>query len=162
MKGKTVLMQTYLGVKLIQARPMTRGHYNAYRGWDVPADENPNDIGYLVEYMDGGKSNHPSHDGYISWSPKDVFERAYRSTTGLTFGLAVEAAKGGAPVTRAGWNGKGMYVTLVRSESYDIMGHDLVGTLPLRDFLVMKTADDQIVPWVASQTDILAEDWEVV
>lgn len=67
----------YEGTKRVYARPMTRAEYNAYRGWEVPADENPNDEGYLVEYVDGGKSNHPDHAGYISWSPKEVFERAY-------------------------------------------------------------------------------------
>lgn len=157
-----MLMNTYLGVKLIQAAPMRRGEYNTYRGWVVPADENPDDEGYLVEYLDGGKSNHPGHTGYISWSPADVFHRAYRQTHGLSFGLAVEAMKEGQRVARAGWNGKGMYVAFVHRDSYDIMGGDTLGTLPLRDFLAMKTADDQIVPWVASQTDILAEDWEVL
>lgn len=70
--------QLYEGTKRVRARPMTRGDYNAYRGWQVPTDENPADEGYLVEYEDGGKSNHPDHKGYISWSPKDVFERAYK------------------------------------------------------------------------------------
>jgi hypothetical protein len=67
----------YTGTKTVLARPMTRGDYNAYRGWEVPADENPADEGYLVEYVDGGKANHPAHAGYISWSPADVFARAY-------------------------------------------------------------------------------------
>lgn len=70
--------KTYEGTKRVHARPMNRGEYNAYRGWEVPADENPADDGYLVEYLDGGKSNHPNHAGYISWSPKDVFERSYK------------------------------------------------------------------------------------
>ncbi len=70
-------MQHYVGTKIIKATPMTRGDYNVYRGWDIPADENPEDTGYLVEYIDGGQSNHPKHDGYISWSPSAVFEGAY-------------------------------------------------------------------------------------
>ena len=70
--------KTYIGTKKILATPMNRKEYNDYRGWEVPEDENPDDEGYLVEYVDGGKSNHPDHAGYISWSPKDVFERAYR------------------------------------------------------------------------------------
>lgn len=71
-------MKKYIGTKLINAKPMTRQEYNDLRGWAVPSDENPNDEGYLVEYVDGGKANHPDFEGYISWSPKDVFERAYR------------------------------------------------------------------------------------
>lgn len=68
----------YEGTKRLYAQPMTRGEYNAYRGWAIPADENPFDDGYLVEYVDGGKPNDPRHPGYISWSPRDVFERTYK------------------------------------------------------------------------------------
>ena len=57
---------------------MNRKEYNDYRGWTVPDDENPEDEGYLVEYVDSPNSNHPNHKGYISWSPKDVFERSHR------------------------------------------------------------------------------------
>lgn len=71
-------MKTYIGTKTVKAKPMTRGEYNAYRGWAMPADENGTDAGYLVEYIDGGKANDSRHAGYISWSPGDVFERAYR------------------------------------------------------------------------------------
>ena len=74
----TTATKTYEGTKRVHAHPMNRGEYNAYRGWEVPADENPADDGYLVEYLDGGKSNHAAHAGYISWSPKDVFERSYK------------------------------------------------------------------------------------
>ena len=74
----TTETKTYEGTKRVHARPKNRGDYNTYRGWEVPADENPADDGYLVEYLDGGKSNHAAHAGYISWSPKDVFERSYK------------------------------------------------------------------------------------
>ena len=57
---------------------MTRGEYNEYRGWATPEGEDPQDAGYLVEYQDGGKANDSRHTGYISWSPKDVFERSYQ------------------------------------------------------------------------------------
>jgi len=70
-------MQHYVGTKIIKAMPMTRGDYNVYRGWDIPADENPEDAGYLVEYTDGGQPNHAEHAGYISWTPAAVFEGAY-------------------------------------------------------------------------------------
>ena len=71
-------MEQFIGVKRLNAKPMTRGNYNILRGWTVPADENPDDDGYLVEYLDGGKANVDGFTGYVSWSPKDVFERAYR------------------------------------------------------------------------------------
>lgn len=69
----------YEGTKRLLAMPMTRGAYNQYRGWETPEDENPKDEGYFVEYQDGGKPNCPRHVGYISWSPKDVFERSYKA-----------------------------------------------------------------------------------
>ena len=68
----------YEGTKRLTAQPMTRGGYNAYRGWETPAGEDPADAGYLVEYQDGGKANDSRHAGYISWSPADVFERTYK------------------------------------------------------------------------------------
>ena len=74
--------QLYEGTKRLTAQPMTRGDYNAYRGWQCPADENPADAGYLVEYQDGGKTNDARHAGYISWSPADVFERSYKLVPG--------------------------------------------------------------------------------
>lgn len=70
--------KTYIGTKVVHARPMTRGQYNAERGWLVPADENPDDLGYLVQYADGQETNVPGYAGYVSWSPRDVFERSYR------------------------------------------------------------------------------------
>lgn len=71
-------MKKYIGTKELKAARMTLGAYNEYRGWKLPEDEDPNAEGYLVEYMDGGKPNDERHEGYISWSPKDVFEKAYK------------------------------------------------------------------------------------
>ncbi len=73
-------MNSYIGVKSIKAKAMTLGEYNVYRGWDMPENENPAAEGFLVEYEQDPKSpnkNHPDHEGYISWSPKVVFEKAY-------------------------------------------------------------------------------------
>lgn len=70
-------MNKYLGTKEVLAKPMNRQEYNDYRGWSLPENENGSDEGYLVEYVDGGQSNDSRHAGYISWSPADVFHRAY-------------------------------------------------------------------------------------
>lgn len=70
-------MKKYEGKKQILATPMSRLEYNEYRGWQLPENENGEDEGFLVEYIDGGEANHPDHAGYISWSPKVVFEYAY-------------------------------------------------------------------------------------
>lgn len=167
-------MSLFIGVKLIKAQAMTRAEYNSYRGWPLPEDEDGCDEGYLVEYMDGGKSNMPGREGYVSWSPKDVFERSYRPTSGMTFGLAIEAMKNGAKVARTGWNGKGMFISLSpgtkdlpaanfwnpHNRDFAIDNGGVADVLPC---FTMKTADDKILMgWLASQTDMLAEDWQII
>ena len=71
-------MRAYIGTKAVYAKPMSRDDYNTLRGWPTPADENGADAGYLVEYADGQRSNVAGFAGYVSWSPADVFEGAYR------------------------------------------------------------------------------------
>ena len=71
-------MKKYVGTKKLKAIPMNKEEYYQYRQWEVPLNENPKEEGYLVEYLDGGKPNDERHLGYISWSPKDVFEKTYK------------------------------------------------------------------------------------
>ena len=169
-------MKQYIGTKIINASPMTRQDYNNLRGWAVPDDENPLDDGYLVEYTDGGTPNVAGFAGYVSWSPKAQFEGAYRKTSGLTFGLAIEALKKGCKVARAGWNGKGMWLSL----SGPLHGREIAfenfwsgnnseyarengGSATVLPCITMKTATGEILMgWLASQTDMLAEDWQIV
>ena len=144
-------MERYIGVKVIAAEPMTLGAYNQFKGWTIPEDEDPNTEGFLVEYA----------DNYISWSPKPAFEESYKRTDCLTFGLAIEALKKGFRVARQGWNGKGMWLSFVSAEGYTV-GGARSGSHSVLPWIGMKTADDKFVPWLASQTDVLAEDWAVV
>lgn len=160
-------MQLYIGVKLINAVPMTRLEYTQFRGWALPEDENGDD-GFLVEYLDGGQANTEQYAGYVSWSPADVFERAYRKSDGITFGLAIEALKLGLRVARNGWNGKGMFLYYVPEGAYpartgvakEYFGEDAL--VPYGAYIAMKTAQGNVVPWLASQTDLLADDWEIL
>ena len=162
----TTQTQAYIGTKQVCGAPMNRLEYNQLRGWTVPADENPDDEGYLVEYLDGGAPNHKDFAGYISWSPKKQFEDAYRPTSGLTFGLALEALKLGKRVSREGWNGKGMWLVLIQQASWHVnpvVNKEMKGfSLDALSWIGMKTADEGFVPWLASQTDVLAEDWVIV
>lgn len=68
----------------------------------------------------------------------------------MTFGQAIEALKAGKTVQRAGWNGKGMWLGLQVPDEHSKMG------LP---YIFMSTVDGKLVPWLASQTDMLSEDW---
>ena len=157
-------MNQYIGTKLINATPMNRQQYNDYRGWQLPADECGDDDGFLVEYVDGGKSNDSRHAGYISWSPKEVFERAYQPTDGMSFGMAIEALKRCHKVARKGWNGKGMFLFLIDGGwdgTTDGAGEE-INDLNRCPFICMKTAGNELIPWLASQSDVLSSDWMIV
>lgn len=161
-------MHEYIGTKVLLAMAMTRAAYVAYRGWPLPDNENGDDLGYLVEYTDGGKPNDPRHEGYISWSPAEQFERAYRSIQQLPFGHAVEALKLGHKVARTGWNGKGMFVYLVPANRYPAatdaakshFGAD--GMVPYNAYMALVGADGRVSTWAPSGSDALAEDWVIV
>lgn len=161
-------MSKYIGTKLINAYPMNRLDYNKFRGWELLEDEDGSDEGFLVEYLDGGKANTEQYVGYVSWSPKDVFERSYCQVNSMSFGLAIEAMRKGCRVAREGWNGKNMYIYLVDGSTFEVNRaplnkHLSEGTeVTYRPHIDMKTVDDEFVPWVASQSDMLAEDWLVV
>jgi hypothetical protein len=111
-------------------------------------------MGYGVKYA----------DGYTSWSPQAAFEEAYRTSEpglpqALTFGDALHYLKLGEKVARSGWNGKGLWLELQIPDANSKM------TLP---YIFMSYPVDAQntpgarVPWLASQTDILTEDWEIV
>lgn len=157
----------HIGTKLVKLTPMNRGEYNAYRGWLVPADECPDDEGYLVEYNDGGTPNHPAHAGYISWSPKAQADAAYRPTDGMPFGMAMEAIKQGLRVARKGWNGAGMFVYYVPAASYPAQSKaakEYFGDgamVPYRAYMALRTADGSVAAWAPSGSDALADDWYI-
>lgn len=154
-------MKQYIGSKIVNAVPEYRchrpGHLFQYVsvGDIVPAGWDAED-GYRIEY----------EDGYKSWCPKEVFEAAYRETTGMSFGLALEAVKKGLRVARAGWNGKGMYVFLANGVEFfteaDISEFD-DQDVEVSDLLVLRTAQETFQPgWLATQSDMLADDWYIV
>ncbi len=150
---------------------MTLGAYNLKRGWQIPENENPEREGFFIEYP----------DGYISWSPKEVFEEAYRETNkGLTFGHAIEALKKGLKVSREGWNGKGMFIFMQIPAIIDGSIIPKMQSLPnsvkeqfqkrfdldpanaqikYKNQLAMVYPDNTIYGWVASPSDVLEEDW---
>ena len=134
----------------------------------MPAYENPNDEGYLVEQVNS-KKNHPNFDGYISWSPKNVFEATYQNISeGFDFGSAIRFLKQGKRVARKGWNGKGMFIFLVKESNFVVNREPLLSIwgegveVDYCPHVDMKTADGKIVPWLASQTDVLSSDWVLV
>ena len=86
----------------------------------------------------------------------------------MDFSEALAACKAGSKIARTGWNGKGMFIYLVPGSRFEVNRPPLLGIYPegtIIDYLPhldMKTADGSCVPWLASQTDLLASDWEAV
>jgi len=86
----------------------------------------------------------------------------------MDFSSALLALKAGKRVARAGWNGKGMFIFLVPGSVFQVSRPPLLGIYPegttvrYHAHVDMKTADGTVVPWLASQTDLLAEDWETL
>ena len=165
-------MKKYIGTKIIEAKPGTMAEAQALKG-GMPIKQakamfrNSGTVdkdGYVVQY----------EDGYVSWSPKEAFENAYRQCDNMTFGLALEALKKGYKVARKGWNGDFMFIyiqdesrcyteDLRNSALKDYCKDRVIQHVKINPHIDMKAADGSIViGWLASQTDMLAEDWVIV
>ena len=160
-------MEKYNGTKVVKAEPMTMTEAQKVLGRELkPA--NLEEDGYLVEYK----------DGYKSWSPRSVFEEAYRELGSVNFGGAIDLLKAGLAVRRKGWNGKGLFV--VKQVPSHITG-DIIPNMqslpqsaknilmsrenPHIDYtnqMLIINPDGRADSWVPSASDVFAEDWEVV
>lgn len=149
-------MRKYIGTKIIEAETAIRKGGKVYKKTQpVPRSMDPEEDGYKVIYP----------DGYESFSPKAVFEEAYHPIDGMNFGLALEAVKKGKKCRRAGWNGKNQHIELATCISYMTVGgvymnveHAAIGN---KAIAFVGTSGVQM-GWLASQADMLAEDWEIV
>lgn len=158
-------MQQYIGVKIVRAEPATDEEVR--RGVDRPDMLGPKQK--PLEPRSGFRVVYP--DGYESWSPKESFEKAYRPTDGMTFGLALEALKKGQKVARDGWNGKGMFVVYQKAypqgincngQTADAWGMKKGDLFRCEPYLQIKMANGSHAMWVPSINDCLAEDWKIV
>ena len=152
----------YVGQKLIEA-------WEANETVD-PGDPQLHEVrpGYAVKY----------ENGYTSWSPKDVFEAAYRPLDRLDFAGALFMLKRGKRVARAGWNGRGQWVVLMPglklppfssqepgAKVNDRTAKHIGADTPLdsQPYFALWNAQGKWQPgWVPSVSDVLAEDWTVV
>lgn len=130
------MTQKYYGTKLIEAWP----------------EDRDGEEGYGVKY----------EGGYISWSPVLAFKKAYQPLTAMSFGHAIEALKDGQKVCRAGWNGRGIFIELqVPDENSKMTSpYIYIDTTGLQTN--NESAPKSLVPWLASQTDMLSNDWMIV
>lgn len=87
---------------------------------------------------------------------------------GFSFGQAIKELKAGAKVARDGWNGKGMFLFLVKGGAISAAIEEHYGKgwgenpTPVQDAIYMNTAQGSLVPWLASQSDVLSDDWTIV
>ena len=160
-------MEKYIGTKVVKAEPMTMTEAQKVLGRELKPATLGED-GYLVEY----------NDGYKSWSPKSMFEEAYREVGSVNFGGAINLLKAGLAVRRKGWNGKGLFI--VKQVPSHVTGEIIpnMQSLPqsAKDILMSRenphidytnqmliiNPDGRADSWVPSVSDVFAEDWEVV
>lgn len=155
-------MERYIGVKVVHAVPAIRKGGKVYHlTWPIPNNDDVKEYGYKVIYA----------DGYESWSPKAVFEEAYRKTDSLSFGLALEAAKKGLKISRRGWNGQGMWAVIqkgypdginINKNTAESTGIPEGTLMKFRPYFMLLTAQGDFAHWVPSGSDILADDWQIV
>lgn len=113
----------------------------------------------------------------MCWSetPKGIFDSTKAAEIGdalmeiilgeRTFSWALQQLTDGKAVQRSGWNGKGMFLYHVPGNTYraetEIARSYFGENVPYGPYIAMKTAQGNVVPWLASQTDLLAQDWEI-
>ena len=166
-------VKSYICIKTVKAKPMTRKEAEKLGLVRNPeSDTAPDEKGYYVLYK----------DGYESWSPKDVFEDGYvnneleevaksdsEEEQKFDFGNAIRMLKHGKKVSREGWNGKGMWLVLqpttpnIELRDGSIYKKAGLEKVTIGAHIDMFTAQGTMQPgWLASQSDMLAEDWLLV
>lgn len=106
---------------------------------------------------------HSFHSGHAPVSMAD-----YYGETEMNFGEVITGLKAGRRFAREGWNGKGMFLFLVPGSVFKVNREPLLSMLgegtevEYHAHIDMKTAQGYVVPWLASQADMLAEDWQEV
>ena len=167
-------MKTYICTKLIRAVPtkLVNGCY-----WPdglplpkvletvVPAADNCCNIKHELTVEDGNMFTTSSEDKYPQFMAKAEFEAMCRNADTMTFGDALEALKQGKSVARKGWNGKNQYVELATCISYKGNAGEIVNVhhnnIGNKALAFVGTSGVQL-GWLASQADMLAEDWYIV
>ena len=155
-----------VGTKVVKFIPMTAHAFSEYTNRKITSAQERE--GYLVEYEPQPNDVRcKGHDGYISWTPKEVFEKSYKFNGKFEFGHALFLAKRGLKVARSGWNGAGMFAYIVDKGHYKAKTKAIRGffeddIVPYRAYWAIKPAQDDVTPWSPSGSDTLADDWVVV
>ena len=135
-------MKKYIGTKIIEAEPAIRKGGKVYgEGEAIPRSMETVEEGYRVRYP----------DGYVSWSPKAVFEQAYRPADGMNFGLALEAMKQGKGAHLPHWK-PDVVIRVQYPDEYSKM------TAP---YLYVESRYGR-VPWKETMIELFSDQWQIV
>lgn len=159
----------YIRTNIVDAEPMKFGEFKDKhpKSGGANVERDANDDGYVITYRKGEPNE------YVSWCPKAEFDAVSKPMANMTFGQAIEAMKVGKKVARAGWNGKGMYVWIMPGSTVKDCKtitdphlkaiDEAEGEIRFLGSVRMRTATgDVLAGWLASQTDMLSEDWVIV
>lgn len=115
---------------------------------------------YISHYLTKNRKNADASNIYYG---NDEVSTELEGGDKMNFSQALEAVKNGKKISRSGWNGKGMFVYYIPANSYpaqtDIAKAAFGETVPYNAYLAIKTVQNTVNPWVASISDLLAEDW---
>lgn len=167
------VLKNYIGVKMVLADPMTIARYREWQAANL--DVRSGIIKSDVDHDEGYRVVYP--DGYVSWCPKDEFEKANRRTDGMTFGHAIEAARKGHKIGRKAMHGQRRFIVYmppfhlapyndqdakrkVNDRTAEFVGKDQ--ELDCLGYFAMCSFNDWQPGWIPTQRDMLADDWMVI
>lgn len=175
-------MKRYIKTEIVKAKPMTYKEYiEVYPKLERERIFDDDTEGYgIFKIMDNSVIS--SQSVLFDWLTVDEFKAEYKETEGMTFGHAIEAMKAGFRVARKGWNGKGMYCiyfpgskvkikegtpyyNAITNNGAEVLSEEaMIETLPHLDMWTVNSKGERafLSGWLASQTDMLSNDWEIV
>lgn len=171
-------MKTYICSKVITAVPVKMVNGTPWpEGLPMPEISEPLQISEhcgcncMVHIEEGYMFTTSKDDRYPQFISKEDFDKMCRSTEGMNFGDALLVLKQGKRVARKGWNGKNMSVAYQKGypdgipcnkNTAQAWGMEEGELFKCRPYLQMRCADGTFQMWLASQSDILADDWYIV
>lgn len=174
MGGKTTVVRAVLknGFEIVEsASCVSAENYDEELGEEICMERIRNKIwellGFLLQTAVGGVNGEAAAENRCCDKDceRSCCDEAYCPTDGLIFGLAIEAAKKGKKIARRGWNGKNQYVELAERISYENAAHEVINAqheaIGNKALAFVGTSGVQL-GWLASQADMLADDWQIV
>ena len=174
MGGKTTVVHAVLknGFEIVESSScVSAENYDEKLGEEICMERIRNKtwelLGFLLQTAVGGVNGEAAAENCCCNEDceRSCCDEAYHPTDGLSFGLAIEAAKKGMKIARVGWNGKNQYVELAERISYENAAHEVINAqheaIGNKALAFVGTSGVQL-GWLASQADMLADDWRIV